>query len=116
VIFTHGETVTRQRAQTTADPYSTQPRPDWKKTPATVDIAGCGFDPGTSAESFAEPGRQPITTKPTVYAPYGSDIKAGDRLVVRGVTYDVDGNPADFRSPFSGWEAGMAVSLRVKEG
>lgn len=116
MTFPYGETVTRLRAQTTEDPYTTDPRPDWTKEPASLAIDACAFDPGGSSESFSEPGRQPITTKPTVYAPFGSDIKAGDRLVVRGVTYDIDGEPADWHSPFTGWEPGMAVSLFVKEG
>jgi hypothetical protein len=38
--------------------------------------------------------RNAVITKPEVYAPDGADVLAGDRLVVRGVTYEVAGRPA----------------------
>ena len=118
-MFAHGETVTRLRRLTATDPYSGESAPiPWDKaghTPASASIDGCGFDPGGSVEPV-EVGRVSVVTKPTVYAPYGSDILVGDRLVVRNVTYDVDGTPASWRSPFTGWEPGLVVELKAVSG
>src|SRR5690606_38510019 len=44
------------------------------------------------------------------------DVQAGDRVVVRGVTAEVVGHPALWRSPFTGWEAGFVVRANRVEG
>jgi hypothetical protein len=114
-MFAHGETVTRQRAKAVTDPYSGESVAlDWS-TPLTATISGCGFNPGGTSEQV-QTGRIPVVTRPEVYAPAGSDIRAQDRLVVRGKTYEVDGEPAAWRSPFTGWEPGLVVSLKIVEG
>lgn len=113
--FPHGETVTRQRGVATVDPYSGEATGvDWT-TPDELEIPGCAFNPGRSTEPVQD-ARTAVITEPEVYAPFGSDVRAGDRLVVRGVTFDVQGNPGDWRSPFTGWEAGMAIPLKRTEG
>lgn len=113
--FPYGETAVRQRATTSVDPYSGEATgPDWT-TPDSLDIPGCAFDPGGSTEPL-EQGRTAVITQPTVYAPFGADVRAGDRLVVRGRTWEVDGDPADYRSPFTGWEPGTTIKLKVVEG
>ena len=113
-MFAYGETVTRQRAGVTVDPYSQEVTADWSN-PTSFDIAGCGFDPGGSGEAL-DLARNVVTTQPKVYAPAGSDIVASDRLVVRGVVYEVDGDVAVWRSPFTGWEPGVVVPLKRSEG
>lgn len=112
--FPYGETVTRQRATQVSDPYSGETGPSWSN-PSEVDIEGCAFDPGGSSEAL-DLARNVITTQPTVYAPVGADITAADRLVVRGVTYEVDGDVAVWRNPFTGWEPGLVVPLKWSEG
>ncbi len=114
-MFLFGESVTRQRAATSVDPYTSESRPDWTKTPVSVTITGCAFDPGGSTEAV-DIGRAPVTTSPRLFAPVGSDIKSGDRIVARGATFEVDGNPADWRSPFTGWNPGIVVGLQLVEG
>lgn len=114
-MFAHGETVTRLRATMVLDPYSGENgEPSWDD-PDELDISGCAFDPGGSSEAL-DLARNVVTTQPKVYAPAGSDIAAADRVVVRGVTYEVDGNPALWRSPFTGWEPGLVVALKSSEG
>lgn len=114
-MFPHGETVVRQRATSADNPYSGEAGDtDWT-TPGLLTITGCAFDPGGSLEP-TEQGRTAVITQPTLYAPPNSDVLAGDRLVVRGRTWDVDGDPADWRSPFTGWEPGMAIKLKAVEG
>ncbi len=113
--FPYGETVVRQRGVSTSNPYSTEATElDWT-TPTTLTINGCAFDPGGSSEP-TEQGRNAVITQPTVYAPPGSDITAADRLVVRSRTWLVDGDPAEYVNPFTGWEPGLVVKLKAVEG
>jgi hypothetical protein len=114
-MFPHGEAVTRQRATPVVDPYSGEATGKSWTTPDLLAIEGCGFNPGASNEPNQD-ARTAIVSQPTVYAPAGADILAGDRLVVRGVTYEVDGHPADWRSPLTGWTPGLTVTLKSVEG
>lgn len=115
MYFAAGETITRLRGTAITDPYSGDATGVSWTTPASLTIDGCGFNPGQSAEPL-QVGRNAVTTQPEVYAPAGSDILAGDRLVVRGKTYEVDGQPAAWKNPFTGWEPGMVVALKLTEG
>lgn len=113
--FPRGETVTRLRGTPILDPYSGEPTGlDWA-TPDQLPIPGCGFNPGQSSEP-TQVARNAVTTQPEVYAPADSDILAGDRLTVRGKTYDVDGEPAEWVSPFTGWAPGLVIALKLTEG
>lgn len=113
--FAHGEPVTRLRATMTTSRYSdTNTKPNWSN-PDELVIPGCGFNPGQSSEPLQD-ARNAVITQPEVYAPFGSDVLAGDRLVVRGRTYDVQGDPASWVSPFTGWAPGMVVPLKIVEG
>ncbi len=114
-MFANGETVTRLRGIHQADPYSGEETSLSWDSPDTLEIQGCAFDPGTSAEPVTL-GRADVVTQPVVYAPYGTDVTAADRLVVRDRTWQVDGDPADWRSPFTGWCAGSVIKLKAVEG
>lgn len=115
MYFAAGETVTRQRPGLETDPYSGEDVEQDHEAHYELEIPGCAFNPGGSSEPL-EAGRSAVITRPEVYAPAGSDILEGDRLVVRGEVYDVDGDVADWRSPFTGWAAGLVVSLVKVEG
>lgn len=111
----YGETVTRLRGVPKSDRFSGEATTlDWSD-PLELDISGCAFDPGSSIEPL-EIGRDAVVTRPTVYAPSGADVLAGDRIVIRGRTWQVDGEPADYRSPFSGWAAGLAIHVKAVSG
>jgi hypothetical protein len=113
--FPYGETVTRLRAALVEDPYSSEDtEPDWD-APYELDIEGCGFNPGTSQEPLQD-ARNAVLTRPEVYAPPDADVLAGDRLVVRGVTYEVQGRPQRWISPFTGWTPGLVIPLELVEG
>lgn len=113
--FPHGETVTRLRATPIIDPYSEETTGlDWGNA-TSLEVPGCGFNPGQSSEPVQD-ARNSVTTQPEVYAPEGVDILAGDRLVVRGLTFDVDGDPATWVSPFTGWAPGLVVALKRTAG
>ena len=105
------ETVIIQRGVPRQGRYSVEATDlDWT-TPTETTVPCLGFSPGGSSEVSTE-WRVAVSTQPTVYLPTGTDITPADRVVVRGVTYEVDGDPADWRSPFSGWRHGLAVSLK----
>lgn len=114
-MFPFGETVTRLRSTPTFDAYADAPAGVSWRTPDELEIPGCAFNPGTSTEPVQD-ARNAVITRPEVYAPAGSDVLPGDRLVVRGVTYEVDGRPADYRSPFTGWAPGLVILLKDVEG
>lgn len=114
-MFPNGETVTRLRGTPKLDRSSGETiGTDWT-APAALAIEGCAFDPGNSTEPLQQ-GRNAVVTQPAVYAPFGVDVLAGDRLVVRGRTWQVVGDPGDYRSPFSGWEAGTVIHLEAVSG
>lgn len=115
IPFPAGETVTRLRATLATDPYSTEATAEDWTTPDSLDIDGCGFNPGPSSEP-AQTARTSVVTKPEVYAPVDADVKSGDRLVVRGDTYEVSGRPQRWISPFTGWAPGLVIALDLVEG
>ena len=112
-MFPAGETVTRLRAPLVADRYGNLV-PDWSN-PDRLDIPDCGVAPRTSDEE-TEQGRQGVVVGIAVYAPPDADILPSDRLEVRGSVYEVVGEVAVWRSPFTGWHPGIVVNLRRVEG
>lgn len=114
-MFPHGETVTRLRGTPIVSPYSGETTGTSWASPDALEIPGCGFNPGGSSQPV-EPGRDAVITKPEVYAPADVDVHAGDRVVARGRTYDVEGDPAEWRNPFTGWAPGTVITLKIVEG
>ncbi len=114
-MFPYGITVTRQRGTAVLDPYSGEETGISWADPDEIEVEGCAFNPGGSTEPV-EVGRAAVVSKPTVYAPFGADIRAKDRLKIGDTTYDVDGRPAPFKNPFTGWEPGLVVTLKDVEG
>lgn len=115
MTYPFGETVTRQRAAAASDPYSDESTDlDWS-APDELEFDGVAVAPGPSAES-AEVGRTRLDVDFTLYLPYGADIKPLDRVVVRGVTFDVEGVRDDWLNPFTGLRAGSVVEVRRAAG
>lgn len=114
-MFAHGENGIRLRAAVVEDPYSGEPTGrDWD-TADTLALSDLAFNPGSSNEP-REVGRNAVITQPEVYGPVGIDVLAGDRLEIRGRTYEVEGDVSEWRSPFTGWEAGVVIKLQAVEG
>lgn len=111
MLFTGNLTATFQaRAVTGQDVYGN----DVYGT-TSVDVPGCIFAPGISAEIVA--GRDTVTTQPSLYTPVGTDVTALDRVIVNGVAYEVDGTPEVYAPPFptpAFW--GPVVKLREVTG
>ncbi len=83
-----------------------------------VDVPGCAVAPRMSHEQFAVQarGRQGVIVGLTLYCPPRTDLRSDDQVRVRGETYDTEGEPGDWRSPYTGVERGLEVALRRAEG
>jgi len=116
--FPHGETVTILTAGTKYDPYSDSDQPSWDDdaTPPTeTTVAGVAVEPRPSTEQL-EAGRNAVVDGFTLYLPAGTVIGAHNRVVVRGGTYDVLGDAAEWVNPFTGWAPGVVVQVSRTEG
>lgn len=112
--FPYGDTVQILTAGTKTDPYSNESTDDWS-TATSVDVPGVGVEPRPSGEPLQD-ARNQVVSGFTLYMPGGTAITAANRVVVRGQTYDVLGEPAVWRSPFTGWEPGIVVQVERSEG
>lgn len=114
-MFAFGETVTVLRGTPVIDPYSGEETgTDWSN-PTPTPFPDCGVAPRLTPETPAS-DRTMIVEGCTVYMPYGTDILATDRAMVRGDTYEVDGDVGVWRNPFTGWEPGIEVNLKKVNG
>lgn len=83
------QSITRLRPGTRTERGSTVP--DWSN-PDELIIDGCSVQPAST--SLSQDGRiEGITDGLTVYAPVTADVRAGDRFVVNGATYTINGDP-----------------------
>jgi endonuclease YncB( thermonuclease family) len=73
------------------------------------------YAPGSSSENVGQ-GRDALTLQPTVYLPGGTDVRAVDAVVIDGDTFEVDGEPIDWRHALTGWNPGVEVRLRRVTG
>jgi hypothetical protein len=77
----------------------------------TDTISGCAWAPGTSTEDTQ--ARDQVVETGVLYAPPNSATSAYDRIVFPdGTTYDINGTPSPYQSPFTGWAPGVAVPLK----
>lgn len=112
----HGDTVTIVRpGAPTRDSYGNYvPGP-----PTEIAVPGCGVAPrdGTSASNNElTDARDTVITGLTVYASYGTDVRATDKMRVGGDLYDVVGLPGSFRSPFTASTGPVVVALELVTG
>jgi hypothetical protein len=114
-VFPHGETVTRQRGVEVTDPYSGEATEiDWSN-PDELEITGCAVADGGSLEPVQD-ARNEVDSDFDVLAPYGSDVLAGDRLVIRALVCEVQGRPFDWLHPMTGWKPGTVIKAKIREG
>lgn len=106
----NGETVTVVRQVAARDDAGSR-----RNTTTTTDVGGCAVRPLASTETD-EAGRDTLTDTFEIIAPPGADITATDRLIVRGLSFDVDGTPTDTTDSMSGVNAGLrVVAKQVRE-
>lgn len=113
MTFAFGETVEVLSPTVTTDRYGGDTE-DWA-TPTTVTVEGVGVEPRPSQEDQRD-GRNATTSGFTLYMPSTAVVTAKNRVRVRGDVYAVDGKPAEWRNPFTGWEPGLVVQTAVVEG
>ena len=76
----------------------------------TTDVPHSIFAPEGSVERVQ--GQDIVTTSPKVYLPDGAPVpKATDKVQVRGLLYDIDGEPQVFINPFTGDQPGPVLNL-----
>lgn len=104
------EVVTRLRATAAVDPYSGEATDESWDVPSELDLYTLApAEPRPSSEPVQD-ARNAVVSGFTLYLPEDSDVTARDRMVVRGVTYDVLGDPAAWLG------AGMVVQVGRVEG
>lgn len=109
-----GERVIRVRPRrTTTDRYGATVA-DWSTT-TRASLTGCSLSPRGESEDTTG-GRQGVIVGYTLYAPAGADIRPTDRIEARGETFEIDGEPGDWRSPYSRRVVGVELALRRVEG
>lgn len=78
-------------------------------------LEGCGVAPRESSD-INDRGRQGVIVGLNLYAPYGTDLLHTDQVEVDGIIYEAEGEPGQWKSPMSSWEAGMEIALRRAQG
>jgi hypothetical protein len=61
-------------------------------------------------------GRDTVTVGLTIGLPPGTVVNAVDRFIIRGNTYDVEGQPESLLNPFTRWNPGLPVALKRVTG
>jgi len=104
------ESITIQTAAEVVDRYGNVVR-DWA-APLSLVVLGIVYPRTTSEDND---GRTAVIQGITVLLPAGTNVAAENRIVARGRTYEVVGDPSDWRSPW-GWEPGIQVDLERVAG
>lgn len=92
--------------------------PDGNDTFVTgsTDYEGCPVWPSNSnaylSSSENTDARDLVTDGVSVLLPYDADVSAIDYAVIYGEKWELVGNPARYKNPFTGWEAGKLIGLK----
>ena len=82
---------------------------------STSEVVGpCSVQQGSSRENQAF--NDQVITGVTVFMPYGTEVGYLDAIVINGVQYEVNGDPAVWVSPFSGRTAPIRVDAVAAKG
>jgi len=111
--FPFGGVVTvNRRARGDVDDYGND---TWTVTSET--LTGCAWwDSRYGAGTENVQARDTVTTGLTLALPYGTVIAPTDEVVIAGVSYEVDGESGQWRSPMTGTEFGTVVALKRVTG
>jgi hypothetical protein len=82
---------------------------------APVDVQVKAFDPGSSEEPRRS-GQHRVVTTPQLFLDAASVFAPRDRVIVRGKTYEVDGETQEWRNPRRRRAKGNVVALRRVDG
>lgn len=81
---------------------------------ARFTIPDCSKAPRTSSD-ITDRGRHGVVVGLDLYCPPGH-LLPSDQVEVDGVLYDIEGEPGDWHSPYTGWHPGEVVALRRAAG
>lgn len=106
------ETVTVLRAAYVVDRYgnATTER-DWANATARS-LSGCSVQPVAGNEVLVD--RDAIINRWIIYAPKGSDVLSTDRVVHKGITYEVDGDVRVWTGATGNHDSVQAILQRVE--
>lgn len=106
-----GETITiRRRTVTGVDDHGNNV---YATTNVTVRDALIGI--GTTSEPV-DVNRDAVDATVTLYLPAGTLVLDGDVFIIRNVQWVKNGAGLEWVSPFTGFEAGIVVPLRKRNG
>jgi hypothetical protein len=103
--FPHGVMVTLISTTVTDDGLG-----NTTETTVTYEWGPCAIAPRYANES-TDPRVAPVVVGKTVYGP-PVDIDANDTVVIDGEAWQVDGDPAAWSNPFTGWAPGIEVQVK----
>jgi hypothetical protein len=109
--YPYGEQVTVRRSTVGVDAYGDPVRATWSDL---ATYPRCAVWPSASTEDNA--GRSEVDTTLQMALPPGADVLSTDRLVWRGDTYEVIGDPFAWRSPFTGRAPGVQLTVQRVTG
>lgn len=110
-----GETITRLRATGVEDRYSNEDTDLTWEEPDELEVTDVAVEPLSTLETQTD-GRQRVELDLRLYLPFGADVEPLDRVVVRGSTFEVQGERSDWHNPFTGSEPGSVVVCKKVEG
>lgn len=77
--------------------------------PGTDEVVVVAVAPGATSEQTV--AQSTVSVAFTLYVPAGVTVEADARITVRGDTFEVHGEPAEWSNPFTGWVPGSVVEL-----
>lgn len=81
-------------------------------TDTTVTVSGA-FAPAASVETTV--AQDQVTTQAQAYLPAGTVVSSTSKLTIRGIDYEVTGDPEDWGpSPVTGWNPGILGPVSLK--
>jgi hypothetical protein len=107
VTIPFGATIT----VTVVRPAATDGFGDPTGTATETAVSGCSVWQDEGAEDTTN--ADTVTTPVRMVAPADTDLRATDRVIVAGLTYEVVGEPVNYRSPFTAAEFLGAYLRRV---
>lgn len=111
-MFDHSEAVTVSTPVWTVDDYGNRVA-DWVNATDRAEL--CGVADAGSTEPL-EVDRNAIDADFDLIFDHDPAITAQDRVTVRTLLCEVAGRPFAWRSPFTGWEPGTVVRVKIREG
>lgn len=104
-----GETITIRRSVPGGEDSQGNPT----TTITEIPVVHCAFAPTGSTEDVAAFGTRAITGG-TVYAPTGTMFLPDDIVLIRGMSFTIDGETGQWTNPYSA--TGKGVEVAVKRG